>query len=150
MVKKSKPDQRVPAYNGWMFARDVARHLFTLLNTGKAYPAFFLLLIGVLGIIAWRLPPDQIAPVVVDFLATIRGSVGLAVSAFVMSNFGWAWLFARMRRIYTDEIDRLAEKRRELIHGDIQSKVENHRSSEDVKQATHIFPASEKNAKREG
>lgn len=131
-------------YTGWMFARDFSKGIFALLNSGKIYPAFGLLLVGLIGIAEWRLPPSQLPNVIHDLLATVRSSFGVVFALLLISNFCWAWLHARQRRLYDQEVARLAEIRRELIHNKDIVQIENHRSSEDVTHKTHIFPASTK------
>lgn len=137
-TQKSK---RSPSgYSGWMFARDFSKGVFSLLNTGKVYPAFGLLIIAIMGIAAWRLPPDQLATVIYDFLVTVRSSFGIVLVLFFITNAAWLWLFARQKSLYEKEIERLAKIRHDLVHNKELIMIENHRSSDEVTGKTHIFP----------
>jgi hypothetical protein len=128
-------------YNGWMFARDFAKGVFGLLNNGKIYPAFGLLFVGLIGLAEWRLPQDQLAPIITEILVTVRSSFGFLLAVAFATNAGWLWLFSRQKRMYDQEIARLAEMRKQLIHcEDKIIPIDNHRSSENVVNQTHIFP----------
>lgn len=139
-LKKPKP---IPErYNGWMYARDATKGVFSLLNTGKIYPAFGLMLIILMGIAEWRLPPEHLGILIRDFFATVRSSFGLVLALFFISNLTWFWLFARHKRLCAKEINRLTEIRHEYFHGKKITNIKNHRSSESVEHKTHIFPSS--------
>ena len=105
-------------YGGWSFARDFSSGLFALLNSGKVFPAFGLLLLAIMGIIAWRIPETELGGLVRDFLFLLRSSFGFAVTALIVTNIGWAWLIRRQREIYQAEINRLSDLRSKLLLGE--------------------------------
>jgi hypothetical protein len=137
---KSKTKPPSTDYSGWKFARDFSKGIFQLLNTGKAYPAFGLIILAIVGIVAFRLPPDRLEPVVQGFFSTVQSLFGLVLALFIGSNLGWAWLMKRQKRIYESEIDRLSKIRSDLMHVQSSPLIANHRSSDEVTNETHIFP----------
>lgn len=144
-----KPDGDAPkapkpsaTYGGWHFARDFSSGCFSLLNSGKVYPCFGLLVLCLMGIVAWRLPDTHLAHIVQEFLDTLRSSFGLMAGAFVVSNIGWAWLHKRQRVMYGSEIERLANLRDSLMHkqDDLQ-KLEMRDTSTGEQKETYIVPS---------
>ncbi len=106
------------SYGFWGFARDFFSGVFSLLNSGKVFPAFGLLLLVIMGIVVWRLPETELAGLVREFFALLRSSFGFAMSALVATNFGWLWLLRRQKEIYQGEIDRLSDLRSKLLLGE--------------------------------
>ena len=102
----------------WSFARDIANGVFSLLNSGKVFPAFGLLLLLIMGLVVWRLPDTELAGLVREFFALLRSSFGFAMSALVATNLGWLWLLRRQKEIYQGEIDRLSDLRSKLLLGE--------------------------------
>lgn len=106
------------SYGFWTFARDFSSGVFSLLNSGKVFPAFGLLLLVIMGVVVWRLPETALAGLVGEFFALLRSSFGFAMSALVATNLGWLWLLRRQREIYQGEIDRLSDLRSRLLLGE--------------------------------
>lgn len=138
-ASKKTPSQ---APNSWSFAIEVARGIFGLINSGRIYPAFGLLLLSLSGLVIWRLPEADLARVTIAFLDVLAGSTGLAYVLFAASNIAWYLLFQKQKRIYDKEIDRLAAIRKDLFHlGVNQVLIENHRSSDGEQKESYIIPA---------
>lgn len=138
----SEPTKRKasqPPYGGWMFARDTSRQLFKLLNSGKIFPAFGLVILALMGLIAWRLPEKDLTVIVLQILGLVNSSTGLLVGIIIASNFVWAWLYWTRNRLYERELNRLIEDRHELMHMKNRVPIENHRSSKDRTPSTFIF-----------
>jgi hypothetical protein len=113
--KRTLPNEA--SYNGWMCARDIAAGVFSLINNGKIYPAFCLLILMLMGMVLWRVPESELGSIITLFLKSVVGTAGIAWIFFFSSNFGWSWLLIRQRRLYQNEIDRLSHIRKELLHG---------------------------------
>lgn len=124
--QKKPPEQ----YGGWHFARDFSAGFFGLVNTGRIFPAFGLLLLAIMGLIVWRLPETDLAHVIESFFDVLRSSVALAIGLLVITNIVWFILFMKQKRIYENEINRLSDIRSELFHlGSDQVLIKNHRTS---------------------
>lgn len=128
-------------YGGWDFARDFAGGVFGLLNNGRIFPAFGLLILSLMGLVAWRLPEAELAGLVRDFFFVLRSSFGVMLALFVGSNLMWFWLSNRQKRIYENEIGRLSEIRSRLLHkgADI-VQIKDHRSSNGEQKEGYILP----------
>lgn len=140
MAKQAKK-QRTPApkqKNGWDVLSELIQGTIGLINNNKVYPAFGLLLLGIVGLVANRLPPDDLAEI--TKLLIKDGSL-LLLAALVASNLGWAYLLKRTRETYLKEIDRLASVRSELMHKD--GSIKNHRSSNDDCDESYLLPDNE-------
>lgn len=139
--KSDKSTKNKPTYGGWEFARDFSSGVFGLLNTGRVFPAFGLLILVLMGLVVWRLPETELALVVKDFLNLLRSSVALAFVLLVTSNLTWFILFRKQKRIYENEINRLADIRSNLLHlGHERVQIDDHRSSDGVQAESYIFP----------
>ncbi|MBU0917934.1 MAG: hypothetical protein KKD97_16450 [Gammaproteobacteria bacterium] len=130
------------AYNVWMFFRDFFSGVFSLLNSGKVFPAFGLLLLSIAGMVLWRMPESELAGIVRDLFAVIRSSTGVLMACLLASNIGWLWLLRRTKRIYQDEIDRLSEVRKQLMLGQDKSKfLTAHSTSNGRQKESYMIPA---------
>lgn len=143
MNAKNSKKQHVETYGGWHFARDFSAGFFGLVNSGRVFPAFGLLLLVIMGLIVWRLPEAELAPVIKNFFDLLRGSVSLAIVLLLLTNFGWFFLLRRQKTIYENEIKRLSDIRKDLLHlGSSQVLIENHRTSTGAQSETYLFPES--------
>ncbi len=143
-MNSSKSQKKpVVGYGGWEFARDFSAGIFGLLNTGRIFPAFGLLLLVIFGLIVWRLPDTDLAFVIGDFFDVLRSSTALAFGLFASSNVVWLVLFRKQKRIYENEINRLSDIRRDLFHlGNDQVLIEKHRTSNGSHVESYILPDS--------
>lgn len=139
----SKPlKKQTEKYGGWNFARDFSAGIFGLLNTGRVFPAFGLLLLGIMGLVVWKLPESDLAHVVDGFFNVLRSSFALAFSLLVLSNIVWFILFMKQKRIYENEINRLSDIRSDLFHlGGNQVLIKNHRTSNGSPPESYILPS---------
>ena len=117
-TKPKNGKSRGVSYGFWGFARDFSSGVFSLLNSGKVFPAFGLLLLVLMGFIAWRIPDTELAGLVREFFQLLRSSFGFAMSALIVTNVGWLWLIRRQREIYQSEINRLSDLRSKLLLGE--------------------------------
>lgn len=125
--RESQPPSR---YGGWDYARDLTNHIFALVNTGQVFPAFGFLLLLLFAFIEYLLPESERAPVLYEFLATIRSSSGIPYLALLGVIVGASWLLRRQAQMYQKEIDRMAAIRSALMHGDQpRTPIKEHRSS---------------------
>jgi hypothetical protein len=139
---RQKPKQAppAPAYNKWEFLRDFCNRFFDLFNSGKIYPAFGLFVLGIVTLIAFRIPDNQLPGVVGQLIEMLQGSVGLAYALLALSNVLWVWQYREQRRMYLREIDRLAAIRQELMHGTSPVLIKEHRSSTGQQQESYLMP----------
>lgn len=129
------------SYNGWMFLRDFSSGVFSLLNSGKVFPAFGLLLLAIAGMVLWRMPESELAGLVRGLFAVIRSSTGFLFACLVVTNLGWLWLLRRTKRIYQDEIDRLSDVRKQLMLGQDRSKfLTAHTTSNGTQKESYVLP----------
>ena len=99
---------------------DVAMHfidaVYNLLNTGNIVGVFLLGLIALIGSIMWRLPDEQLGPIVIGFGGFLYGErfylLVMAVALIYCIH-----LKRKMDTLYKDEIQRLTDVRKDLIHG---------------------------------
>lgn len=139
--KTPKTTESKQQYGGWDFGRDFFNGIFGLLNSGRIYPAFGLLILVMMMLVVWRLPESELAGLVREFFGVLRSSFGFSISLFVASNVMWSWLFKRQKRIYENEIDRLVDFRKQLLHKETAIiSIKNHRSSDDEQTESYIFP----------
>jgi hypothetical protein len=137
---KEVAPRNVRVYGGWNFAKDFSKGIFQLLNSGKIYPAFGLVILVIIGIVAFRLPEAHLATTVSEFFSTLQSLFGLSLGALVASNLGWAWLFRRQTKLLEDEIERISIMRSELLHTPNRIQITNHRSSDSPVTEAHILP----------
>ncbi len=133
--------------NGWTFLIAVVNGCFKLFNNNKIYPVFGLLLVGLAGLIIWRLPESELASVVHIILNEFVVNKGGLIALLLASNFGWVYLLGRQRKMYVAEIDRLAKIRSELMHVKDNGQgvhIESHRSSDDDCEELYVIPVTEK------
>lgn len=142
MPTRQKPKQPPPAaaYNQWGFLRDFFNRFFDLFNSGKIYPAFGLFVLGIVALIAFRIPDNQLPGVIGQFIEMLQGSVGLAYTLLALSNVLWVWQYREQRRMYLREIDRLAAVRQDLMHGKPSVIIKEHRSSTGQQQESYLMP----------
>jgi len=76
------------------------------------------ILVGILGtiliIIAWRLPPEQLASTVTLILENLLSGVLLGYVLFVLAIVGWGAHYVSRRRLYVKENKRLASEKQRL------------------------------------
>ena len=146
----SKP--RGKAYGRWDFARDFSNGLFGLLNSGKVFPAFGLLILCIVGLVAYRLPEAELGVVARELLEVLRSSFGFAIAGLIATNLVWAWLLRRMHGIYQAEIDRLADLRAELMREKNSGRefipIKEHRTSNGTHQEKYVLPEHSPTPKR--
>lgn len=128
------------AYGGWHFARDFSTNLFGLLNTGRIFPAFGLLFVIIAGLIVWRLPDSELAPIIRDLIAWLGGSAGFAWFVVFLTNVFWLVLGAERTRLYREEIRRLAALRSQLMHGEHLTLIKKHRTSDGEQKESYFLP----------
>lgn len=146
---REKPDVADKAYGGWHFARDFSNNLFGLLNTGRVFPAFGLLLVMIIGLVMWRLPDSELAPLIRDLIAWLGGSSGFPWVLVIVTNLFWVILCAEQRMLYRQEIKRLAALRSELMHGDHLTLIKKHRSSDGEQDESYFLPTLGKSGPEE-
>lgn len=127
-------------YGGWHFARDFSNNLFGLLNTGRVFPAFGLLLVIISGITVWRLPDSELAPIIRDLIAWLGGSAGFAWGVVLLTNLFWMVLCAKQTKLYREEIKRLAALRSQLMHGENLTLIKKHRTSDGEQAESYFLP----------
>jgi hypothetical protein len=140
-----KPSEQ---YSGWHFARDFFTGIFGLVNSGRVFPAFGLLLLAIMGLIVWRLPESDLGHVVERFFDFLGSSVFFVIILLVLTNVLWLILFRKQKRIYENEINRLSDIRKDLFHlGSNQVLISNHRSSTGSQVETYILPDTDASKK---
>lgn len=145
--KEAKKEPKNPeTYGGWHFARDFSTGVFGLLNTGRVFPAFGLLILVLMGLIIWKLPESDVAAALSGFFEFLRSSFTFAITLLVSSNTVWYLLYKKQKRLYEAETKRLSDGRSELLHlGSDQVIIVNHRSSEGAQAESYILPDSDVN-----
>lgn len=128
-------------YNGWRVLAIFIEGIFDLINSRQVYPAFGLVLLSIVGIVVWRLPESDLAEITKLVVGEIFGGTGGLLALLVVTNAGWAYLTKRLHSMYTHEIERLANIRKELMHGPI-GKIATHRSSDDDCEKSFMMPAA--------
>jgi len=132
--------------NAWSFLITIAKGCFKLFNNNKIYPVFGFLLIGLVGLIIWRLPEKELASAILIILNEFVVNKGGLIVLLLASNFGWIYLLGSQRKMYLSEIDRLTKIRSELMHikGNGQgTHIEAHRSSSDDCEESYVIPVTE-------
>jgi hypothetical protein len=137
---KKKKKNNETEYNGWRVLLAFIDGIFELINTHKVYPAFGLFILSILGLIVWRLPDTELAEIVKLLINEFVVSKGGLIGLLALTNLGWAYLLKRMNRIYSEEIDRLAKIRSELMHNGSSKIIESHRSSKEDCNEHYIIP----------
>jgi hypothetical protein len=128
-------------YNGWQFARDFSNNFFGLINNGKIFVAGGLAIIGLMGLVIWRLPDTALADLSRQFLEALI-TKGFYIGFSILSNITWFWLLLRQRTIFQSEINRLSKIRGDLMHNENRVLIKNHRSSDDVQKEGYLLPKS--------
>lgn len=144
---KTRSEKAVPAYGAWHFARDALNHLFGLINTGRIIIVVFLVFVVLLAIVLLRTPPNVLPGLVRDLIDAVRSSTGVAYTLLLASNFGWLYLLKLQRRLYQDEIDRMAAIRKQLMHGEASVLIKQHRSSDGEQREGYILPSNAADSK---
>ncbi len=144
MKKKSSTKDRTSSITKLRWV-DVAYRLVDgvlgLLNSNKAYPAFALVLLVIIGIISWRLPESDLGWILKRIIENATTSSGTLIGFLVLTNIGWYFVVRQLKRVYQAEIARLINVRQALMHGKVS--IQNHRSSSGEQQPTMILPADE-------
>lgn len=141
--KKKNKKSNESEYDGWRVLLAFIDGIFELINSHKVYPAFGLFILSILGLIVWRLPGTELAEIIKILINEFVVNKGGVISLLILTNLGWAYLLKRMNRIYSEEIDRLAKIRSELMHNNSSQKIEKHRSSKDDCDEHYIIPNGE-------
>jgi hypothetical protein len=138
---KKKPNEKKDLeYNGWMFSRDFSNGIFNLINSGKIFPAFGLLLILIGLLIVWRAPPSGITIIINDAYKFLYGGYFLVLILLVVSNVFWFILNKKQRELYDKEILRLSSIRSDLLHKGNPPILETHRSSDGEQLENYLLP----------
>ncbi|EXI92092.1 MAG: hypothetical protein AW12_00835 [Candidatus Accumulibacter sp. BA-94] len=140
--QKPKQDPTTPAYNQWEFLRDFCNHFFGLFNSGQIYPAFGLFVLGIIALVFFRLPGDQLPGVIGQIIEALQGSVGLAYALLAFSNVLWVWHGREQKGKYLAEINRLAAIRKALMHGTSPVIIKEHRSSTGQQEESYLMPTN--------
>lgn len=130
-------------YNMWRFLTEFSQGFFSLINSGRVFPAFGLAILVILGIVAWRVPESDLADLIEQFFEILSGSELLLWTALIVTNGVWLYIVRRVRRQDQAEIERLTDVRSELVHGREEGElepIERHRSSEDDQTEEYIIP----------
>lgn len=98
-----------------------------------------MMLMAILGVIVWRLPETGLA----EIIKSLIDQKGLLIFLLIVTNMGWYKLYKTMKTLYQDEINRLADIRKKLMHG-TENTIENHRSTQDDCKESYILPAPNK------
>lgn len=94
---------------------ETTNFFFHLLNTGRIFPLFGLVLLLLILLSAIRLPEAQVTLIIKEIVSAIRGSSGILLFALLVTNVGWLWLVNRQKRIFMEEIERLSTLRSSLL-----------------------------------
>ena len=142
--KKSQPKKKEKAtYNKWEFLRDFTNNVFNLINSGKIFPTFGLLLLILMGMVIWRLPASDLAKLsskVLDALLT----PSFLFSYSIISNGIGLSLFFWQKSVYQSEINRISKIRSDLMHNIDRVAIKDHRSSDDKQDESFILPSFKK------
>ena len=140
-TRKAKPS---PEYNGWRVLAIFIEGLFNLINNNKIYPAFGLFLLGIFSLIVWRLPGSELAEILKILINEVLVGKGSLIVIIVVTNVGWAYMLKRIREVYQNEIDRLANVRKELLHHGSESPlIKEHRSTNGDCKESYLIPDRE-------
>lgn len=135
---KKKP---LPEYNVWRVLYVLVEGILNLINNNKIYPAFGLFILSIICLIIWRLPETDLADIIKLLInEVIVGKSGL-IFIIIFTNFGWVYVFNRMKVIYGHEIDRLASLRSELMHRPERNNIEEHRSTNGDCEESYMVPS---------
>jgi len=137
--KAPKNNIQPPSYNGWRVLALFIEGIFNLINNNKIYPTLAMMLMAILGVIVWRLPETGLA----EIIKSLIDQKGLLIFLLIVTNMGWYKLYKTMKTLYQDEINRLADIRKKLMHG-TENTIENHRSTQDDCKESYILPAPNK------
>lgn len=133
--KKNTPQQE---WNGWKFAAYVAQRVFNLFDSGKIYPALFVLFMLFVAFISYLMPEAALGRVVESFFESVLGSTGVWILLLVGTNSVWLYLYRRQSDQYIGEIDRLTKFRSELLHLEDRNKIAQHRSTSEPGNETYL------------
>ena len=115
--KKSKQtsnkQEETKSTNGYDVLIHLINAFYNLANTGNVVGIIFLGVTMVAGIVAWKLPPENV-PEVVQMILELRhtyvGPLGAALAISIFANF-------YQRKVYHMHIETLLQNRDELIYG---------------------------------
>jgi hypothetical protein len=126
-------------YGKWHFFRDVANHIFGLLNTGNIFPLFFLAVLVCMGLIVWRLPESELAPLIRDLIAWMGSETAFAWAVAIVGNLAWFHVHRAQKALYRGEIARLTDQRSQLMHGENLTLIKHHRTSDGEHAETYLM-----------
>ena len=132
-----------PAYNIWRFLTQFFGGVFSLINSGKIYPLVALAVLGLVAFVAWEMPEADLGEAVLRLVELLTSSSALCWSLLFITNLGWIYLLRQSRRTDQDEINRLANLRKELMYGRESghlTPIEQHRSSEGLVVEEYLLP----------
>jgi len=141
MVRKSK-GKKLPEHSWSKVAFRAVDGILNLINTNRIYPLFGVLILFLIGLIVWKLPESDLGNILTVLVNEFVVDKGGMIAIILISNILWWYIFNRMRSLYKDEIDRLANIRSHLMHDN--DKIEDHRSTNDECKETHILPVDPK------
>ncbi len=93
-----------------------------------------------MALVLYRIPDSDLAGVIDGFFSFLQSSTALAYFLFFASNVGWLRLHKRQERLYQAEIERLAAIRKELMHGESKTLIQQHRSSDGEQSEGYLLP----------
>jgi len=126
-------------YGKWHLFRDLANHIFGLLNTGNIFPLLFLTVLVCMGLIVWRLPESELAPLIRDLIAWMGSATALAWAVVIVSNLAWFHVHRARKELDRAEIARLTEQRSQLMHGENLKLIKVHRTSDGEHAETYLM-----------
>lgn len=141
MNKPKTPEKIKDSYSPWRVLSEFIGHVFALVNSGRIFPAFGLVILVLAAIVLIRLPEAQIAPLIEHFFKFLSSSTALALGLLLVSNIAWIMLFRAKKKMYENEIVRLAAIRSELMHiGVEQVVIKTHQTSNGKQTESYIIP----------
>lgn len=93
-----------------------------------------------MALVLYRIPDSDLAGVIDGLFSFLQSSTALAYFLFFASNVGWLRLHKRQERLYQAEIERLAAIRKELMHGESKTLIQQHRSSDGEQSEGYLLP----------
>ncbi len=129
--RKTKQQPRPTKYSFIGLLVLIVERIFDAFRDGHAYPAITMAVLGLLAWVAYLMPDEALGETVIFVVHQAAGSWGGLVLLLISTNLGWAYIHARRKRLDGEEIDRLTEQRKELLHGGgSDALIREHRTSE--------------------
>ena len=110
-ISKSKVPVKTPPSRDSNWAGAVRDVLVASLNKGQ-FPVACAL--GILGIIFWRLPKEELSKFLSNLLDRFENNYILGWFLFVLSLFGWYFHNRYVVRTHRNEMDRISNEKNEL------------------------------------